>query len=250
MNEAARGNGQRAALTGIEGVDELWERLRDTTNEAKALAGMNRQLAARVHALERQLGDTGGLSDDELVAELPRRMARALESAQEVAEELVGRAKRRDEIIRQKTDHHASAVVAQAEAEATAILRRSAEEAVGRVNEAKAQAQAMLRSANAHRDEVLSDLQEQARILEQRIRHLRNDHGQLVRAFDVVERALGDARAAMQAGPEHPDAPLPPGAKGGRGVGRPSAVAGSPLYAVGADGSAVYDFLAPASGTA
>jgi len=207
------------------------------------MAVMNRQLAAQVATLERQQVEAGRMSDDELVAELPRRMSRALESAQEVAEELVTRATKREAVIRQKTDQRASALISQAEAEATAILRRAAGEAVGRVSEAKAQAQAIVRAAQTHHDEVLADLQNQAAMLDERKRQLHREHNRLTSAYAVLERTFGDARAALRASVE---ADGPPTRSPGRESGGVSA---APLYAVGND-DAIYDWSPPASDTA
>lgn len=249
MTEIGNGNRRRSASPAIDGVDELWSRLRDATKEAKALATTNRQLAARVQSLERQLFDTGGLSDDELVAELPRRMSRALESAQEVAEELVGRAKKREEVIRQKTDQRANALIAHAEAEATAIVRRAAEEAVGRVNEAKAQAMSIMRTAHSRHDQVMAELQEQSGQLQERIRQLRHDHSRLVRAYEVIDRTLGEARAALQSAGEMAGDPLVADGERRTATQNGSTPTGQ-LYAVKADGVAVYDWSPPALGTA
>jgi cell division septum initiation protein DivIVA len=180
-----------------EGSDELWSRLRETNERARALAATNRQLAARVTSLERQLVEAGSLSDDELVAELPRRMTRALESAKDVAEELVSRAKNRDLVIRDETDRHCAALLSQAESEATAILNKAARDAVRRVNEAQARANAILASAYARRDQITAELQAQSEALEERVRELRRNHETFVRAYRLVDRTLNEARGAL-----------------------------------------------------
>jgi vacuolar-type H+-ATPase subunit H len=217
-------------------AEGLWSRLRETTGQARALADANRKLAARVASLERQLAEAGGLSDDELVAELPRRMSRALESAQEVASELVTRAKKREEAILQETDHRARAIVTHAEAEATAILRRAAEEAVGRVEEAKTEAQAIVQAAHARYDEVLAYLEERSAALDDRVMQLHREHGRLERTYELLERTLGEAKVALRtsmeiAGP--PPAPTPQ--RTARRTGVPQ------LYALGDDQVAPYD---------
>lgn len=248
MNEALNGNRRRPTSSALDRVDELERRLRDSTNGARALVITNRQLAARVASLERELADTGGLSDDELVAELPRRMARALESAQEVAEELVDRAQRRDDLIRQKTDQRSMAVLTHAEAEASAMIRRGAEEAVARVNEAKAQAAAIIRAAHAQHDQVMSQLQEESARLKERVRMLQNGHGRLVRAYEVVERTLVEAKGALRTtsdGDAWSSRPVPDE----RTTTGLNGSSGTQLYAVPAD-AAVYDWSPSASGTA
>lgn len=243
MSEGSNGNRPGSGVSRLDRPEELWNRLREATKEARAMAVANRQLSAQVATLERQQIEARRMSDDELVAELPRRMSRALESAQEVAEELVARARKREAVIRQKTDQRATALISHAEAEATAILRRAAGEAVGRVTEAKAQAQAIVRAAQTHHDETLADLQNQAAILDERMRQLHREHNRLTRAYEALERTFGDARAALRASVE---ADEPRARSPERESGKASAV---PLYAVENDG-AVYDWSPPASGTA
>ena len=214
-------------------ADGLWSRLRETTGHARALTAANRKLAARVASLERQLAEAGGLSDDELVAELPRRMSRALESAQEVAAELVSRARQREEAILRETDHRAASILTHAEAEATAILRRAADEAVGRVSEAKAEAQTIVRAAHARYDQVLAHLQERSAALEDRATDLHREHGRLARTYEVLERTLGEAKAALRTSVEVAEPPPPQ--RTARRTGAP------PLYALGDDEVVPYD---------
>jgi hypothetical protein len=232
-------NGSRppSTMAGIEDVDELWSRLRVATEQGKALSATNRELAARVASLERQLGETGALSDDQLLAELPRRMGRALESAQEVAAELVGRARHREEMIRQQTDQRCTALISHAEAEATAILRRAAGEAVARVNAAKAEAQAMLRAAHARHDQVVAELQQRSAALEEQEKHLQRQHSRLTQAYDLVGRTLDEARGALRTSMELTGAPSGPATAG-------------PLRVVTNDVPPVYDWSPTASGPA
>jgi cell division septum initiation protein DivIVA len=237
----------KTPMAGIDSVEELWSRLRETTNAARALAATNRQLAARVTSLERQAGDTGTLRDDELVAELPLRMGRALQSAQEVAEELVSRAKRREQMIRERTDQRAAALVSQAQAEATAILRRAAGEAVGRINDAKAHAEAIVGGAHAQHDQVMARVREHAAVLEGRVRQLHFENRRLAKAYDVIEETFAQAKKALRESIEA--AGPPPAPDGGEGA-RTEAAAGKALYAVQDHDVALYDWSPPVSGTA
>ena len=232
VSEAVDGR-PRATMPAPPEAEGLWSRLRETTGQARALADANRTLAARVASLERQVAEAGGLSDDELVAELPRRMSRALESAQEVAAELVSRASKREEAILQEADHRAGAIVTHAEAEATAILRRAAEEAVGRVAEAKAEAHAIMRAAHARHDQVLAHLQERSAALEDRAMQLHREHGRLARTYEVLERTLGEAKVALRTSMEVAGPP-PDLQQTTRRTGAP------PLYALGDDEVASY----------
>jgi hypothetical protein len=190
-------NRPRAELTGLEEPDELWERLKEATAHANALAATNKKLAARVRLVERRLAEAGGLSDDELVAELPKRMSRALESAQGVASEIVRRARKSEALIRQKAEESAAAILRQAESQTAAFLRQSASDAAARVAAADAQAVEILADAHRRRDQILGELEGQAGTLRQRIKVLEKHHARLVDAYDVVERSLIEARAVL-----------------------------------------------------
>jgi chaperonin cofactor prefoldin len=201
-------NRPRFELTGLEEPDELWERLQEATSQANALATSNKKLASRVRMLERQLAEVGGLTDDELVAELPRRMTRALESAQGVANEIVRRARKHEASIRQKADDSAAAIVSQAENQAAGIVRQAAGEAAARIASAEAEALDIVGAAHARRDQIVSELEGQAATLRQRIKLLERNQARLVQAYEVVGRTLYEARrvlACEPAGPE--DAP-------------------------------------------
>lgn len=235
-------------MSAVDPTHALRQQLRGATDEARALAATNRRLTGRVASLERQLGEAGALSDDELLAELPRRMKRALESAQEVAEELVARAQRREQAIRQRTDQRAAAILAQADAEATAALRRAAGEAVATINQARHRAEAIVRAAQLEHEQVLSDLREQSHALEERVAQLQSQHSRLVQAYNFVERSLGEARGALRSavdvvGPSRTDRDP----RNGTPRPRPHAV---PLYAVDDGDVDRYDGPSPVSGTA
>jgi cell division septum initiation protein DivIVA len=190
-------NRPRAELTGLEEPDELWERLKEASAHVNALAASNKKLAGRVRVLERRLAEAGGLSDDELVAELPKRMSRALESAQGVATEIVRRARKSEATIRQKAEESAASILRQAESQAAGILRQSAADAAARVAAADAQAVEVLGQAHGRRDQVLGELEGQAATLRQRIKVLEKHHDRLIDAYDVVERSLTEARAVL-----------------------------------------------------
>lgn len=233
MSEAVQVTGPRTITSAPNEVEGLWSRLREATGQARGLAAENRRLAARVASLERQATEAAGMSDDELVAELPRRMGRALESAQEVAEELVSRAKKREQVIRQQTDQRTRSVVAHAEAEATAILRRAATEAVGHIADAKAEAEAIVRAAHARHDQVMAHLQARSASLEDRAMQLHREHGRLAHAYEALERALGAAKGALLTSMDTAGTPPVPQRTGRR-------AAAPPLYSVG-DDEAPYD---------
>jgi hypothetical protein len=211
-------NRPRGELTCLEEPDELWERLKEASAHANALAATNKRLGARVRLLERRLAEAGGLTDDELVAELPKRMSRALESAQGVAAEIVRRARKSEAEIRQKSEESAATILHRAESQAAGILRQAGAEAAARIAAADARALEVLADTNARRDQVLGELEGQAATLRQRIKVLEKNHDRLVDAYDVVERSLLDARAVLGL----PAAARPPSAIGASSAERPA----------------------------
>ncbi len=198
----------RLQLTGLEGPEELWERLKEATVEAQAHAAANRKLAARVQMLERQLSEVGGLTDDELVAELPKRMTRALESAQAVAGEIVTRARRQEAVIRKQATEAAAEIVRKAEERAASMLSSAATQASAHIVSAEGKAQDILRAAHVRRQEVLAELGAEAEALQRRIDALQRTQARLVQAYEVVENTLAEARRALASG----GVPAEPGA--------------------------------------
>lgn len=249
-------NRPRLELTGLEEPDELWERLQEATAQANALATTNKKLASRVRALERRLVEVGALSDDELVAELPRRMSRALESAQGVATEIVRRARKQEASIRQKADESAAAIVRNAEGRAAGILRQAAAEGAARVAAAEAEALDVVASADSRRKQVLAGLEGEAATLRQRIKLLERHQARLVQAYDVVEQTLSEARTVLGRAPSPEAASEParpevlPAAANGRSSGRQvprSPADGAPPGAAVGPAYGVFDWSPPVS---
>ena len=193
-------NRGRLQLTGLEESEELWERLKEATAEAQAQAAANKKLAARIQVLERQLSEVGGLTDDELVAELPKRMTRALESAQAVAREIVGRARKHEATIRQEASERAADIVRQAENQAASMLSNAATQVSAHIISAEGKAQEIIRAAQARRKQVLTDMEREAQALQQRIDALERNQSRLLRAYEVVERTLAEARRVLSEG--------------------------------------------------
>lgn len=244
-------NRTRLELTGLEDPEELWDRLQEATAEAKALAAANKKLVARVRVLDRQLAEVGALTDDELVAELPKRMGRALESAQAVASEIVGRAEKRDLAVRQKAEDSAAEIIRHAERQAADIVARTQADAASYKRAAEAAGADIVRSAHAQRQQVLTAFEGEALALQQRITLLRKDHARLVEAYDVVERSLGEARRVLGYGSPGPR-PAEPLTAGKSRRPAPSRVRPAGAQAAGdpgGDAAAVYDW-SPAASTA
>lgn len=240
-------NRSRLQLTGLEEPEELWDRLKEALAESQRLAAANKKLSARVQVLERQVSEVGGLTDDELVAELPNRMGRALESAQGVARDIVRRARKNEAAIRQNAVESAAEIVREAEGQASAYMERAVAEATAHVAKAEESASEIIGSARRRRKEILSELQNEALTLQEQIKVLRRDQTRVLHAYDVVERTLVEARRALHQADAAPQANAPPPRQ------RPQASAGVagprnghkpvPLP------TAVYDWFPPATST-
>ena len=233
-------NRRRMELTGLEEPEELWDRLREATAEANALSAANKKLDERVRVLERQVAEAGALSDDELVAELPKRMSQALESAQAVAAELIRRAKKRAALIGHKADESARSIISHAEAEASSILARAAREAAAHIANAEAESLEVVRRAEERRAQVVAVLESETATLERRLQRMRQERTRLAQAYEVVERTLGQARLALGEMAEPSKGTLPE-----------SSPAGPPARANGVKSplspSRVYDWSPPRS---
>jgi hypothetical protein len=191
---------RRLQLTGLEEPEELWERLKEATAEAQVQAAANKKLAARIQVLERQLSKVGELTDDELVAELPKRMTRALESAQVVAREIVGRAQKREAAICHDATERAAEIVEQAEGQAANMLSNAATQVSAHLASAESKAQEMIQAARARRKQVLTDMEREAQVLQQRIEGLQRNQARLLHAYEVVGKTLAEARRALSDG--------------------------------------------------
>ena len=201
-------NRGRLQLTGLEEPEELWERLKESTTKTQAVEATNRKLASRVRMLEKQLSEVGGLTDDELVAELPKRMTRALESAQAVASEIVGRARKQEAAIRKEAAEAAAEIVQQAEHQAASMLHNAATQANANIVSAEGKAQEILRAAQAQRRDILADLAAEAEAIQRRIDTLQYNQGRLMHAYQVVQTTLVEAKRALSDGAA--EAPVDP----------------------------------------
>jgi cell division septum initiation protein DivIVA len=180
---------------------DVWEWLQKVTHEFEALRAVNGKLAARVKELERMLEGASSMSDDELLAELPSRMARALQSSQEVASEIVKRAHSREKEILQGAQEAAASIAHKKDVEAAEVLRRATAEAQAYVAEARsdgeqivadahAEAKQMVAEARFQRDRILSALEEQRAELIEEIRALEAGRAHLLDALHSVRSTL------------------------------------------------------------
>ncbi len=206
-------NRGRLQLTGLEQPEELWERLKEATAKAQARDATNKKLVARVRMLERQLSEVGGLTDDELVAELPKRMSRALKSAQAVASEIVGRARKQEAEIRKEASATAADIVQQAEHQAASMLSNAATQTNAHIVSAEGKAHEIVGAAQARRQKILADLGAEAEALQKRIDGLQRNQARLLRAYEVVQTTLAEARRALSNDAAEPpvDPPEAPG---------------------------------------
>ncbi|MEA2827060.1 MAG: hypothetical protein QOG43_1499 [Actinomycetota bacterium] len=200
MREDSHAGNQRFTLTGLEGPEELWDRLRESNAEVDNLVARNAELNAELQALRRRLRGAGGLTDEELAAELPRRMTRSLAAAQEVAAELVEQANNDVMLIRLNADQLASQVVGGAKAEAARIVRATMAEAQAHLAAAKTQSNDILRDAHAQRSQIVAELDERSARMQAERQRLHEYRQRLEQAYDQVARTLAEARAALGTG--------------------------------------------------
>ena len=200
MREDAHAGVPRFTLTGLEGPEELWDRLRESNAALEDLAARNDELTTELQALRRRLRGVGGLTDEELAAELPRRMTRSLAAAQEVAADLVEQANNDVMLIRLNADQLASQVVGGAKAEAARIVRATMAEAQAQLAAAKTQSNELLREAHAQRSQILAELDDRSARIQAERQRLHEYRQRLEQAYDQVARTLAEARAALGSG--------------------------------------------------
>ncbi len=198
MREDSHARLRRFTLTGLESPEELWDRLRESTAEVDDLVARNTELDTELQALRRRLRGAGGLTDEELAAELPRRMTRSLAAAQEVAAELVDQAHNDVMLIRLNADQVASQVVGAAKAEAARIVRGTMAQAQAHLAAAKAQSNEILREAHGQRSQIVAELDERSARMQAEKQRLHEYRQRLEQAYDQVARTLAEARAALR----------------------------------------------------
>lgn len=185
-------------VSGLEDPGELVSRLEQSTARVQALTRRNEELAARVRDLERKVGGAGRLTNDELIAELPKRMTEALQSAQEVETEIVERAKKRDAMVRRRVEHEAARLLERAQARAATVHSRAAEEAAAHLEAARAQAVDIVSTAYALQAQIVAELGDQYAMLEQRLLAFEDNRRTLLEAYEAVERRLGEGKRALR----------------------------------------------------
>ena len=182
-------------LSAVPGVaeQEVWGWLQRVAQEFEALRTRNRSLVARFNELEHQLSERRRLTDEQLLAELPGRTARALRSAQEVGDEIIQRATERAALIAQESDEHAAESRRRAEAEAGAILREAELDAEAQVEAARTAGKDLVMQARALRERILSDLAARQAGLEDEIEGLQVGRDELLDAYFAVKRTFDEA---------------------------------------------------------
>lgn len=183
---------------------DVWDWLQRLALEFETLRLSNAKLMARVQEFERLTHGATALSDDELLAELPPRMVRALRSSQDVAEEIVRRARGRGTQTLREAENEADEILRKAHRDAADALREGTAAAEACVDEAWARAEEMVAEATAARDRVLADLDARRAEVGRELRSLHAVRGQLLEALSSVkatlekppsEEASGHARA-------------------------------------------------------
>ena len=186
-------------LSAVPGVaeQEVWGWLQRVAQEFEALRTRNRSLVARVNELEHQLSERRRLTDEQLLAELPGRTARALRSAQEVGDEIVQRATERAALIAREAEEQAAGVRHAAETEAAAILREAELDAEAQVDAGRAAGKDLVMQARALRERILSDLAARQASLEDEIERLQVGRDHLLDAYFAVKRTFDEATSTF-----------------------------------------------------
>ncbi|MDP9071273.1 MAG: DivIVA domain-containing protein [Actinomycetota bacterium] len=186
-------------LSAVPGVaeQEVWGWLQRVAQEFETLRARNRNLVARVNELEQQLNERRRLTDEQLLAELPGRTARALRSAQEVGDEIVQRASERAELIAREAAEQAAEVRKGAEADARTILREAELDAEAQVEAARSAGKDIVVQARALRERILADLAARQAAFEDEIERLQMGRDQLLDAYFAVKRTFDEATSTF-----------------------------------------------------
>jgi DivIVA domain-containing protein len=217
-SEAIANTGFRSSLRGFD-PQQVREFLRAVADQMRALQDHNDDLQRRLREAETR-ADNPVLGEDQLAKALGDETARILQSANEAAAEIRGRAEEHVErVVQQARDdsakltNEAASVLevrrSAAEAEAAEILRVAYEEAARMSSEAAAQATALTEEANriatetiegakAERNEVLSDVRHRRRVANTQIEQLRAGRERLLQAYDIVRSTLAQVTQELE----------------------------------------------------
>ena len=213
-------------LSAVPGVaeQEVWGWLQRVAQEFESLRARNRDLMLRVGELEQHLSERRRLTDEQLLAELPGRTARALRSAQEVGDEIIQRANEQAAAIAREAAELAAEARRSADADAKSILRDAELDAEAQVEAARAAGKDIVMQARAVRERILADLSARQAALEEEIERLQAGRDHLLDAYFAVKRTFDEATSTFaNAEPTPADTAAPPNASRRRWArGRPA----------------------------
>jgi protein-tyrosine-phosphatase len=178
---------------GEPSADELMAWLSTVSLERERFAAENRALHEQIRALEARLEERMEISEERLIAELPGRTARVLQSAKEVAEEIIDRATARSRALEEAGRHSADVALAQAEADARSVLAAADAERQRIVASAEAARERMLVDAERERDAILSALSGRRAELENEIADASAALREVLKAHDNLRRSIEEA---------------------------------------------------------
>ena len=186
-------------LSAVPGVaeQEVWGWLQRVAQEFESLRARNRDLMLRVGELEQHLSERRRLTDEQLLAELPGRTARALRSAQEVGDEIIQRANEQAAVIEREAAELAAEARRSADADAKSILRDAELDAEAQVEAARAAGKDIVMQARAVRERILSDLAARQAALEEEIERLQAGRDHLLDAYFAVKRTFDEATSTF-----------------------------------------------------
>lgn len=199
--------GQPDGEAGGTGGQDVGGWLQRMAAEFDELQTVNAKLVARIQELERMTVGVAALSDEELLAELPTRMSRALQSAQSVGQEIVKQARDREAALLQRAAEESAEIGRSAHADAHDLRQQAADEARARLEEAGKRAEEIASQARSQRKRVIAELEARRVSLDRESERLEAGRTYLWQVFATLKEALEEpARAGFTE--EAPVAPL------------------------------------------
>lgn len=198
-----------AAGTGGQDVGGWLQRMAAEFDE---LQTVNAKLVARIQELERMTVGVAALSDEELLAELPTRMSRALQSAQSVGQEIVKQARDREAVLLQHATETSAEIGRRAQTDAHDLRQQASDEARAHVEEARRLAEEIASQARAQRGRVIAELEARRAGLDRESERLEAGRTYLWQVFATLKEALEEpARAGFnEEAPAAPSDAAPP----------------------------------------
>lgn len=182
----------------------LLDRVAGLEKELRAAAGENARLNARVRELERANHErerTANGPNEQWLSGVADRSAHALRSSQEVARQLVGRARQRAGEIEQAALHDAAEIRKRAETDAQRILTVANYDAEGLLQGAQASSEELLAEARKVRDRTVAQFAERRAALQAEIDRLEARRVGLLETYAAMKPVVDEAIEILEGRP-------------------------------------------------